>query len=73
MRQIHLILIFSISISCSQNNSKSEIQKDTIKIIATRYNRGSGLSIEKIKKNLSYGNSIYKHKNEILSALAGID
>jgi len=29
MRQIHLILIFLINISCSQNNSKGEIHKET--------------------------------------------
>jgi RHS repeat-associated protein len=49
--------------------TSSQLTEDDIKVIATRYNRGSGISLENIKKNLSYGNSIYKHASKILSAL----
>jgi hypothetical protein len=34
---------------------------DDIKIIGARYNRGSGLSLDKIKQNTSYGNFIVKY------------
>lgn len=33
---------------------------EQIKIIGARYNRGSGLSLDQIKKNTSYGNFIIK-------------
>jgi hypothetical protein len=52
-----------------ENKPSSELTIDDIKIIATRYNRGPNISLIDIKKNLSYGNSIYKHKDEINNAL----
>jgi len=51
------------------NKKTNELTEDDIKIIATRYNRGPDLSIQSINKNLSYGNSLYKHKNEINNAI----
>jgi len=38
-------------------------------VIATRYNRGPNLSLEKIKENLSYGESLYRHQAKINNAL----
>jgi hypothetical protein len=51
------------------NKPTIQLTADDIKVIATRYNRGPDLSIDQIKKNLSYGNSLYKHEAEINTAL----
>jgi hypothetical protein len=51
------------------NTPAIKLTKDDIIIIATRYNRGPDISTEKLKENLSYGNSIYKHEEEINNAL----
>ena len=47
----------------------TQLTADDIKVIATRYNRGPDLSLEQIKKNLSYGNSLYNHQTEVNNAL----
>ena len=47
----------------------TELTSDDIKVIATRYNRGPNLSLEKIKENLSYGESLYRHQAKINNAL----
>ncbi len=49
--------------------SINQITADDVKIITTRYNRGSELSADEIKKNLSYGNHIYEYSREINNAL----
>lgn len=46
-----------------------QLSDDDIKVIASRYNRGPHLSIEKIKENLSYGNSLFRHLTRISNAL----
>jgi hypothetical protein len=51
------------------NKPTTQLTADDIKVIATRYNRGPDLSLEQIKKNLSYGNSLYKHQTEVNNAL----
>jgi hypothetical protein len=43
----------------------SELTDEEIKVVGTRYNRGAGLSLEAIKKNLSYGQAIMKRKEEL--------
>lgn len=52
-----------------KNTPVDKLTQEDIEIIATRYNRGLELSKEKIKKNTSYGRSIYKHEKEIIDAL----
>jgi len=49
--------------------SAEDLGEEEIKVIATRYNRGPDLSLEKIMENLSYGNSLFAHKDEILESL----
>jgi len=53
----------------AKGKASSQMTKGDIKNAATRYNRGSGLSLNKILQNLSYGKSIYKHEKEINDAL----
>ena len=48
-----------------KGKSASELSDDEIKVVGTRYNRGAGLSLEKIKENLSYGQAIIKRKSEL--------
>ncbi|MEP6804958.1 MAG: hypothetical protein ABI892_10590 [Flavobacterium sp.] len=52
-----------------KNISVDKLTEKQIQIIASRYNRGLELPIEQIKQNISYGTSIYKHKEEIDKAL----
>ena len=42
-----------------------------IRDVATRYNRGPDISLDKIHENTSYGDSISKHEKEIMDALEG--
>lgn len=42
-----------------------ELDDEAIAVIATRYNRGAELSLEDIKKNLSYGRALLSHADEI--------
>lgn len=51
------------------NIDTCDLSEDNIKIIAARYNRGPEISLEEVKKDLSYGNAMYKHENSILEAL----
>ena len=41
----------------------SHLTIDDVKVIATRYNRGPNLSIDKIRDNMSYGTFITKRKS----------
>jgi hypothetical protein len=47
----------------------SELTDEEIKIVGTRYNRGAGLPLQAIKKNLSYGQAIMKRKEELQNLL----
>ena len=51
------------------NKPTAQLTAEDIKVIATRYNRGPDISLEQVKKNMSYGNSIYKHQTEINNSL----
>ena len=46
-----------------------KLTMEQIEIIATRYNRGPDLSVEKIKENLSYGKSISKRKDKLAAMI----
>lgn len=48
-----------------------DMDDNMIRDVATRYNRGPDLSLDEIHKNTSYGNSIFKHEEEIMDALEG--
>jgi len=48
-----------------KGKSASELTDEEITVVGTRYNRGAGLSLEKIKQNLSYGKAIIKRKEEL--------
>lgn len=52
-----------------KNTPVDKLTQADIEIIASRYNRGLELSKENIKKDTSYGRSIYKHQKEINNAL----
>ena len=43
-----------------KGKTADQLTNEEIKVIATRYNRGAGLSLTQIKKNLSYGQAIVK-------------
>jgi hypothetical protein len=40
----------------------NQLKEDQVKVIGTRFNRGRGLSLESIMKNMSYGEFIVKRK-----------
>lgn len=42
---------------------------DQVRIVGARYNRGIGLSLEAIKKNMSYGNFIVNHWSRFVGLL----
>jgi hypothetical protein len=50
-----------------QNNTP--LTTDQIRVVGARYNRGAALSLEKIKKNTSYGDFIVKHWQRFTSLL----
>ena len=54
------------------NNYSPDMSEDEIKVVATRYNRGpnTDVSLEEIKKNLSYGEKIIANRNRIQALLA---
>jgi RHS repeat-associated protein len=52
-----------------KNKKGSELTDEEIKVVGTRYNRGAGLPLEAIKKNLSYGQAIIKRKEELQSLI----
>jgi hypothetical protein len=44
---------------------------EQIKVVGARYNRGMGLSLEQIRKNLSYGEALLKRWDRMTGLLAG--
>ncbi|SFU49025.1 hypothetical protein [Butyrivibrio sp. INlla21] len=46
-----------------------DMDDNMIRDVATRYNRGPDIPLDKIHQNTSYGNTIFKHEKEIESAL----
>jgi hypothetical protein len=45
------------------------MMQEDIKVTATRFNRGPDHSLNSIKKNMSYGQSILKRATQILESL----
>jgi RHS repeat-associated protein len=43
----------------------TDLTNEDIEVIGARYNRGAGLSLDKIKENLSYGKAITKRKDKL--------
>ena len=52
-----------------KGRSANSLSKDDIAIIASRYNRGPGLSLDKIKKDTQYGRAITKRIDHIKKLL----
>lgn len=50
--------------------SADDFSEEEIRILATRYNRGPDLSLDKIKENTLYGDRILENRDMIEAALA---
>lgn len=48
----------------------SELGDEEISVIATRYNRGAEVPLEEIRRNLSYGEALLRHADELDSLFA---
>lgn len=47
----------------------SEISENDLIIIATRFNRGSDMSREKLEENTAYGKRVIDNKEDVMGAL----
>jgi hypothetical protein len=53
------------------NVTAAEMTDEQLAEVATRYNRGSGLSQEQIQDNLDYGDDLLGHRDDLEDALDG--
>lgn len=64
---LHLRQIINLD---KMQTTPPELSDEAIRVAGARYNRGIGLTLEKIKENTSYGNFIVKHKNRFLKLIS---
>ncbi len=50
--------------------SADDFSEEEIRILATRYNRGPDISLDKIKENTLYGDRVLENRDMIEAALA---